>query len=420
MTEREIKMARNFNNSLEYYNCKKRNINFSERMAEKTNTTTAYINAIEFIKTIPVNDKLPLELFFHKDILKKYGILQIIDDEIYKETFLTNSDDNGDFFRKLHHDIFENNIVINAEKELFKCEEQLLEYVFNKIGDSQFQERIINIEEQIQEIANLKHSNKKAKNKLKEICVELSNIVNGTKLAIDKYYEIKFNIVFLTDVSVTIDSVYEEFLFNYKTFYEKVEEERKRISTLKSNLKQEVVEYIVNPSRFELYKKRTNTINENIGKKWKELDDSVKRELVKRNLKDVIIPDDIFDILVNDNKGAYVKWSIKKGFINGYKNIEINNENVMELIDIPKPVKKQTSIKTIITEDLIKQINEYTLKQIVTFIEVNEYTKEDLIGDEKEYLKKIKTLLDVKRFNKNDNMYIIENYKKMVNAIFDL
>jgi hypothetical protein len=260
-----------------------------------------------------------------------------------------------------------------------------------------------------------------------------------------------------------------ELLEHYKKLLSDIENEKKFTTNWLKNLKTDLYNYLTDKQSFinrsDIHNSKKNTIVQ-IGqyfKKWSALTDDERLErfdsyatfyVDKHLVESNILNRDNRDQYLNDLKKLltdsfkskkllykHISWNVKRGFIDSIKvlkytddnsfrlNIEENtNKNTTTSSDSKTTLtdrlkdkttdtpKKKVSIRTIITKESGKIINEellyFILKRVNGKADV-EPTKEDkeLVAE------RIKTKLKVKKLTSNDKKIIFEKYDEIFNIV---
>ena len=363
----------------------------------------------DYLKIDPI--EFPAFLFFDKTIINKYGLCEFIIPNKTQENFsfnrknwLENTFDNGKLYHNLYDKII-NEIEIKKQRHLlFELEIYFDKYINDTFTESQ--KLSFNESKQfLQEYLDCNIKTKKVKEKYKIIVNSISLLVIETNLFLHSWLSIKYNCDipinnFTTkEIDMTLkfmSDTFNEKLLQYKEIKESVKNNIKFISNTKNNLQLELYEYLF---------KKPIIIQKQISKfstqKWSSLTDIEKNDrfesfsnyfvdkylissdLLESNLKDTTIQF-LINLLKNCNlKSKNIKWNSKNGVIDkittlqwnpieqilfiqpDVKPIEIEKEKLEYTTVVPEKIKKISSVKTIMTKQNEKIINEEIIKYIL-------------------------------------------------------
>ena len=467
---KEIKKVQMTNDSIKY-NGVKNKPNSRELMNEvKTNREKAQKNfeKIKDIENTYIESELKLELgnvpgslFFYKDIKNKYGLCSCIKiEELVKENrlkWLSEQKDSGDLYYNCYNRFFNKssyNSLINKLNELNTDINNIHSEIFS---EKQF-EIYNDIIKDINEYKECKIKTKKIKDKFKIIINNISILVleTGLNSAFINYLESYFDIVLYSNNIVSFSKsnklskennvvllieIYNQKVEEYKDTKECINVENKYINNTLLDIKKQLNEYLVEQDIIESKKKEKIQYIGKYFKKWSLLSEIERLErydayatfFVKTNLlKCDLIQEDQKEIEINKVKALLksnfknikfknIKWNIINGIIEKIyilKYDEIKKECFIEISKESeiKP-KKISSIKTILSKQNEKIINEEIIKIIVKNKSKEQSLKISELKENCIELLKIKLL--IKRITSNDKTLIFKKFDDIYSVIMN-
>lgn len=369
----------------------------------KTQLKDKYILALDTYNQIEKFTNYPIDLLFHSDILDKYGLFSNVmyASEMEIKEWVESQSDNGMLYYKLYQEIYTDEHLEELQKILYNKEQEIeSEYFAN------FKEIIENIK-----IYKASIKNKKAKALLKDIGMNLTIAIKENNISYHHYLQEKFNIQLILDIERDIKSVRPDFddkIKEYKGIKENIELQEKFYINQKNNLRENVIQYILDKNKYDKYKEEKV-----VSVEWDELSEEDRALKVKAYIDKEFHTN--IDIQSCKIESKYVKWNKKYHKLNRvYATLNKNNDIVFE---IPEKTKKKSN-KTFFTKENMIKINEKCLEYIVKKHE--EMTLDDLIKTFPNFVEELKEVLYLKRILKNDTILIKENFIKMCNDIYNL
>jgi len=421
--------------------------------------------------------EIPAFLFFNQNIINKYGIcpfIKILDvpiEEVIqnRKNWLNLQDDNG----KLYYDLYDK-ICLLKDKNLLEEELKSLDSYFDKIHKSILNEKNLELFDisinYIIEYLNCQIKTKKIKDKFKIVINNLSIIVNELDIPIHEYLNEKYNIPLQINnfnlkekianvISFECKMIKDDYinaLNKYKQIKEDIKKDYKYTKNVTNNLKQLLCDFLLN-------KKNSNTVTEikqegKYFKKWSLLNLIEKSDrlesfskmfvnnflvntnLIETNLKDKFI-NDLSKLLIdslNSKELIYknIKWNINIGIIEKINNLKYDNDikkfNLVNSLkkDTKNKIKKLNSIKSILTIQNEKLINEELLLFIIQFIQsgkvlnennsnskINTKETNDTFNLKEKCIQHLKLKLKFKRLSTDDKNKIYKKFDEMYNLI---
>ena len=277
--------------------------------------------------------------------------------------------------------------------------------------------------------------------------------------------------------SIIQNEHYQNMLNDFQVVDEDVSNKSKFNKNILKNLNMELYSYFSDKPKFitkynntyvNIIKKTTIVQTGKYFKKWSELENNEKLErfesysnyyiekLILNKTIDENTNQESFEKLYNllktsfDNKTLSYKnyiWNIKRGVIENVKNLEYtetnefvlkpnvkkdlhpetesndnnndnNNDNTNDNTDILLPVKKKKiSIRTIITKDIEKIINEELLHLILKRIDKKVFQENKITQEKDFFIEYIKNKLRIKKVTVNDKMRIFKIYDDILQVV---
>lgn len=417
--------------------------------------------------------KIPGFLFLNEIIINLYGICPYIkienslDIEIKRKKWLENTIDKGEKYYELYDKIINESELLN-NTTIKNNLEISLENICNNIMNN-YQLKTLNCSiEYLIEYINCNVKTKKIKDKFKIIINNLSSLVIETGLPINQYISLKYDIYIpineLQELNNTLNisnkdnliinkfiiDDYMDKIIKYKKVKDDIINNKKYITNVKKNLKQELYEYL---SKYKHQIEYQTDNNNYKNKKWSQLtiDDKnnrfesfskyyVSKFLISSNLLSLDKKEDTINILNNLLKNSNLKykelkWDVKLGCIISINNLKWNDElktislkvNNPELIIKDKQntdninnkvnlsIKKNISIKTILNKNNEEIINEEILKFLIQKMQKNNLF--NLQECKNILLENLKIKLLLKRITINDKIKIFKKIDDVYNII---
>lgn len=395
--------------------------------------------------------------FLNKDIKYKYGLCPFIfitpDSQNIKENrikWLSDQNDKGILYKNLYNRLlnkFDYNNLNNTFNQLNSDIIDIHSEIFSDIQQNIYNDIITDINE----YKACKIKTKKIKDKFKIITNNISILILETGLSnIVNYLEQKFDLIlYSNDLSfnsnhskvipnIIFIEIYNNKIDEYTIIKEKMIIENKYITNTIIDLKTQLNEYLIEMDIKEQRKKEEITYNGKYFKKWSSLNEMeqldrydsyseffvltnlLKCNLIEDNEKDIEI--NKLKLLIKNNikniKFRNIKWNITKGIIEKIYILQYDDIKKECFIEIPKDIdikpKKISSIKTILSKQNEKIINEELIKIIVKNKENNLIDTKTLKDNSIELLK-IKLL--VKRITSSDKILIFKKFDDIFTII---
>lgn len=370
-----------------------------------------YIKYTELENSYSARDSkiLPGFLFFHREIVLKYGMcpyirhLQFFEEK--RKEFLEAQSDKGKLYYDLVDEIFFEK-KLNIEKEqLTKIKEYFTHYHDYQFETEFIAETVFQIESLIKEYLSAVVKTKKIKDLLRQVSLKLTELDIFATM-IQRWLELEYSIYIPFNPKDPKESEQSEQIVNiniqeynlalerYSQTKNEIETSSKFIKNITSNLKTELYEYLLNEKPVIL-KQESNCS----GKKWSELNNDTKKERLNSFAKWYISKYLINPKLINpeqeqdcteklitvlyaghlDNKGIlkykHIKWNSENGIIEKINCLGWNNETQefslkintnSKGIDNVVSQKRPSSKKTVISKNNDRIINESILCFLIT------------------------------------------------------
>jgi hypothetical protein len=443
-----------------------------------------YIESKEIEKIYLENDckLLPGNLFLHESIIKKYGLCQFIDkckedtnpndiDAIYMKRleWLSSKEDNGEYYYNLYKDLYEHKSINILKDEKQKLEDQIDNYIKKTLLDSQTEIYNDSIEF-FKEYIGCSIKSKRIKERYKGFINNMSILFSETSLSIHKYLSIKYNTqIVINDTNsknelnktdkmfkVLYIEEFDNLLHDYDENIKSIQNNVKFINNTMNNLNNNLYSYLTNREDFfkkigfagnkkdvkisregKYFKKWTLLSNEERLERFYEFSEYFIKKYTDSQTDKV---QHLYDLLKNgflEKKIVYrnYTWNVNSGIIDNVKILSYDkdkkeftlnykdnvNKDKSDVNDGKNTIKK-VSIKTIITKQIEKVINEELLYFIVKKLkglETNDTETNDTEtnNDKEEFIDHIKEKLCVKKINKNDKGIIYKTYDEIYNII---
>ena len=337
----------------------------------------------------------------------------------------------------------------------------------------------LSIKEYVDTVIKIKKLKERYKNSIHNLSILFSETsIEFHKYISLKYdYDIVINI--MDSKQKTIDKIqsiiqnehYQNMLNNFQVVDEDVSNKSKFNKNILKNLNMELYSYFSDKPKFitkynntyvNIIKKSTIVQTGKYFKKWSELENNEKLErfesysnyYVEKLILNKTIDENtnqesfekLYDLLKTsfDNKTLSYKnyiWNIKRGVIENVKNLEYTetnefvlkpnvkkdihpetetetNDNTNDNTDILLPVKKKKiSIRTIITKDIEKIINEELLHLILKRIDKKVFQENKITQEKDFFIEYIKNKLRIKKVTVNDKMRIFKIYDDILQVV---
>lgn len=461
----------NLNNSMVYHNAKKKpNSNeIMNNLKEKREKSKLDYEKYKEIETDYFNKEsntnVPAYILFNKEIIEKYSYCPYIelnseDNElilIKRKEWIDSQSDSGEMYYNLYNKIV-NESEYTAFKTKFNNLSELIENDFIRLLNEDQKKVYLDIHQYLIEYTTVQVKTKRLKDIFKIIINNASNLVISTTVPIHTYLSLKYDSIEIPINNISKNNIPNEKsysqLFNLITdrinelisLKESIRNSHKWLINIKMQLKENLINYLITlNSNKDKYK-----YNGKYFKKWSQLtnDEKIERliafseyyvysKLIQGNLIQLDELDEtkttLQELLLdrfNSNllKYKYIKWNALTGVIDNINKLKyvsvtpdaINKKNFkleldikIEIDEIKNSNKKCSSIKTIMTKNNEKIINE----EIIVFILKNTETQLQLSELSNNFCEYIKLKLKLKRITLNDKTKIITRFNEIYTII---
>ena len=399
-----------------------------------------------------------------------------LSDHVYnlRINWLHSQTDKGDLYFNLYETLVNNKEINELSEQKNIIENDIYNFTKDILSESQF-ELYNSTVILIQEYVNTIIKTKKLKERYKNSIHNLSILFSETNIEFHKYISLKYNydivINTIDSKQKNVDKIqsmiqnenYQKMLTNFQTVDEDISNKSKFNKNILKNLNMELYSYFSDRQKFiTKYNNTYTTIAKKINivqtgkyfKKWSELEHGEKLERFESYcnyyIEKLILNKTIenkkqesFETLYNllkisfDNKTLSYKnyiWNIKRGVIENIKNLEYDETNGFVLKSNIKEnhppdttndntnnnsptKKKKISVRTIITKDIEKIINEELLHLILKRIDKNEFEENTITKEKDFFIEYIKNKLRIKKITVNDKMRIFKIYDDILQVV---
>lgn len=411
----------------------------------------------------------PAFLFFHSNILEKYGLcpyIQIKENDTsdniysYRKKWLSEQEDQGKIYFDLYEKLIEKKDLRLLELHLVDIEKQFSKIVNYVLSDSQ--KELYNTScEYIEEYINAPVKTKRIKEKFKVITNNLSILYNETTIPLYLYLCEKYNLIIRvnninSNSTPKIDKLsyylqeFQNLLENYKETNKKIQSTTKFIQNTINNLRFNQNHFIQHnklPTNLMYNNINTNTIKQkgNYFKKWSKLNEEersdrflsfssyyvdkklIMSQLIDNNQREELILS-LHTKLINWYEQKllrykYIKWNIQSGVIENISNMNYNTTSkefeftgTLENKKSSEIKKKPVTTKSIFTSENEKIVND----EILIFIlkeKQNNSEISDTDNKKEELFEIIKNKLKLKRILSKDKEYLNSKFDEIYNII---
>lgn len=429
------------------------------------------------------SDKIPSCLFLHDTVLSTYGLcpyinianvidiqpenknnLSDVDTENYKniihdkrKSWLDATSDNGKIYWDLYDKIFNKKELFNYYKQHEFLQKQLEQFVHNSMTENQLKiyDSCIEI---IKEYTSSQQKNKMLREKYKSVTNNLSILVSELGYDLHYFLSTKFNtnivVNYLKDSikndNKILKSEFDTLLTQFNFLHEEIKYNEKFIINSKNNLNNEIYLFLTNQKSFNNLPTNESHISfvqsKKYFKRWALLTENEKFErfesfanyyvdkyLITPNIIPIKQRDTqltfLIDLLQQAHKNKEliyrdIKWNNNDGVIEQVKSLRFNKETGQLYLNPSKKgtsaIKKKFSVKTILSKESEKFINEEILCHIVIFFQKypdqNE-RKQHLKENKEACLELIKNKLRIKKITNEDKKQIFQKYDNMFNVV---
>lgn len=403
--------------------------------------------------------RLPMFLFFYKDIQDKYSkcfFIELNDDCLLnRQNWLLNQNDKG----KLYYDLYDKLVNKKIYNNYININNRLEEYFnnchvnfLNKIQYNTFQE----IQESIKEYKSSSIKTKQLKDKFNVIINILSILTKETGYKINEYLSTYYNLIIPINLikdhtnsnndesSLKLIKIYEDNLYEYKLNKDNITISLKYVVNTTNNLTNIFYDYLYTQSIIIKSIKHEGKYF----KKWTELLEEekldrycsyatyfvekflIEPDLIKNNESNSII--ESLKILLNDNhnnktlKYKNIKWNINRGIIENIQSLkydDIKKEFYFIIEKLKKEntetIKKPSSIKTIFNKDIEEIMNEELVKFMIICKKQDKLKDKNIKELKLSFLEKIKLKLKLKRLSISDRAQINKKFDEIYNIVYN-
>lgn len=413
--------------------------------------------------------QIPGILFLHNSVVEKYGVCPYIKIELQEETdteittrveeerkqWLESQNDQGKMYYDLYESIIERKQINALVEEKEKLEVLIEQFIKDYLEESQLDIYKDSVK-LINEYISCQIKTKKIKERYKTFIHNLSILKAETGLDIATYLSIKHkHEIMINDIpctSISKHSIQTQMLFetqleSYKTCIDSMDQKEKYVSNTLRNLKNELYLFLTNQGVDKSSNKQVRQVGKYF-KRWSLLSEDEKRErftsyvdyfiqknVVQQNiLEDQNLPvlsDNLVNLLCSSYKEKTLiyrdmKWNTKGGMIENINGIKYDEDKKEFYLTFkakrqkhrePK-AKRKSSIKTVITNQNEKDINEEVLHYIVKKLQMEPETEIISSKEDKERcLERIKLKLKVKKISADDKTYVYKKYDEIFEVV---
>lgn len=391
-------------------------------------------------------------IFCDESIIKFYKIetefkeLIKIENISKRIELLENSEDKGEYFLQYKNRL-NGDLLTKYKKEKEEYEESLFK-MFKDLLISDLYIQFENIIELIKEYTNNK---KKNPYKIYVIKEKLIFLQEETSLNISKFFSIYWNLpqllIPLKKTNNKNKGVYLHFDFQIDSLnnhYSKIINEDKWVILTNNNLKNKIIEILLNTEKESGdWKQKTDN---NLSSKWSILTNEQKKEKIESFCKFYIYNKKYIDLLKEKEddfdseklinnlnkvllehfenktlKYKQIRWNNVKKIIENIKGLEIQNEEFVLNVDEKSIKRKITKSKNLTKSKInIEKINDFLLNFICNLINSKEFEEKEF--KEKNLLvslERIKDILNITRYINTDKEFIIKQYYTFYDIILE-
>ena len=412
-------------------------------------------------------EEFPAYLFFHKEILSKYGLCESIDIDINidvseylnkkneiktkRQEWLENTCDQGEIYKELYNEFVEQKPLNDIVVERDNTKQSLLNFIKEHILEEEYN-RFQNAYEFLIEYKSVNIKTKKLKEKYKHCINELSLLVAETGFKLHEFIcidlDIYINVNEITETKkkdpflmIYLLDEYAKYLQSLRELIEKTNNTRKYNSNIVKNLKNDLYTYFTDKGKFletcnEMsYKFNVKKQTGKYFKRWIMLSEEEKLERFESfanhyinttstfakmdgNDKRIIVVQDLLKEAHTSKKMIYrdFKWVSNLGIIEKVKILLYNKDTDTFRLKYSKKESNNTQTKKISIRTLISKENEKIINEDLLYFILN--NKNSNSEESKElFIENLKSKFKVKKIVKNDKAIIFEKYDNIYQII---
>jgi hypothetical protein len=475
---KDVAAAVRLTDSIQFHKSDREGVRKVRESREKAQAAYAEYLEYERLYSKYESQDFPAFLFFHNDILEKYGVcphlkmnLSGTSDEADKEEsnktmesrkeWVLSRDDGGALFSELQKELVEKTTVNTIMNDVENHDAKLIQFCQTIFTESQLEDWK-KVESFAEKYVSSSIKTKRMKERFKTMTHELSLLFAQTNLPLHEYLTTKYNQQFVVNslgsnnVSTQAKLQCELFgdqLEKYKETKELFAQKSKYVSNTVANLKHNLYLYFTNNTYMlsQLNALDNKTVSRQVGryfKRWIALTTEEQDErfysfadwhadkyfissgLINKDGKADIVGK-MAHLLQEGYKTKQItyrdfRWITKKGVIEQVKALRYNKETnkfffATTFRKVPTSVQHKASApKTIITHDNENLINEEILKFIIEQHQGQRTApgSEDTAKQDREAcIEKVKKKLKTKRISASDKMLLEKKYADMCEVI---
>lgn len=394
---------------------------------------------------------VPGIIFLHDSIKKEYGVcpdilfdVQEVCTEIVRNKrleWLVSQKDKGDVYFKLYE-----KVVKEVELKTLYEEKERLESLFdNELRNvlTESQQDILNKSfEIVKEYTECNIKTKRLKEKFKGLIHNLSILYNETGIPIHEFWSYKHKCIIVVNELQQKDQpaikvaefIFHDIVDKYKELLDDINNKVKYNTNTKRNLMNELYLTYTNQNKSQLKKQETIIQTGKYFRRWAVLTENERNERFysfadyyirksfteKSDEEKCDLVDTFSKLLIDSYKDKRLiyrdfVWNTSKGLIEHIKVLERNPDDDSVVLSSKagkEYTPKRVSVRTAITKENEKIINEEILYYIVTKVR-DTFSKED----REHCTEKIKDKLRIKKFNTKDKVKIEEKIKEIYDIV---
>ena len=433
-----------------------------EIQQQRDKERSEYIKNKENLENYLENDSkdVPGLLLLHHNIIKEYGKCSYINKsdntsiaeiEVLRKDWLGLQYDNGATYYSLYDCIYNKKPLIELQEKLDKLDTEIND-VYSKyvvpFFDNIQKKLYVDFIKYSKKYFESKTKSKNIKERLKNAISNNSIIVKFSKINLTDYYNIKYgyNMIVDTDYDISSITTPNEICMNielqtkihklvneYANTHKEIHTMKKYIDNTLHTLKNDLSDFLAGKT-IDVLNSALPRQQGKYFKRWTMLSQVEKRERLEHYCEYFVERFIVFEGLAEYDTGVKLKeslkniildafddkklscrnftWNSKTGIIESIKSLKYNQESKEWSIEISKPVvqkKHKSSIKTIITKDNEKIINELLLRNIVMDTSITIDTCLELI----------KERLALHRISNADKEIINNKYIEIMSVVLD-
>jgi hypothetical protein len=458
LQEKEIRNVTNKVDSLNFAAAHKKNtqeaMNKAKKLKEiRSESRQQYAIYTDYEKRYLELDPsdVPGIIFLHDSVVKEYGVCPDILFDVQEETteivrnkrleWLESQKDKGEVYFKLYEKVIKEIELKTLYEEKEKLESEFDTELQNVLTESQ-QDILNKSFEIVKEYTECNIKTKRLKEKFKGLIHNLSILYNETGIPIHEFWSYKYKCIIVVNELQQKDQpsqkvaeiMFRDGIINkYKKLLDDINNKVKYNTNTKRNLMNELYLSYTN-KKSQLKKQETIIQTGKYFRRWAVLTEAERNERFysfadyyirktvteKSDEEKCDLVDKFSKLLIESYKDKRLiyrdfVWNTSKGFIEHIKVLEKNPEDdsiVLSSKAGKEYTPKRVSVRTAITKENEKIINEEILYYIVTKVQ-DTLTK----SDKEECTEKIKDKLRIKKFNTKDKVEIEEKIKEIYDIV---